>query len=218
MALAFLTAAGLAQLAWAGVDGGRCASEDWGGFASASVSVQGTAGDGGTPMSMKVQAGVHDDGSLVVADNGRGPRLEVIWWDRPEGRVALGNIASAPVQLSEVSMLLDVPLAVVKERFHDPCDLRDRISYPVKAGTDVDAVSGQVERDGDSVSFDLVERRGRDEIRYSGSLAYKRFHGTLPLDLAIAGWTIFRGSIASDGERSTFATLGDLEKAVLARQ
>jgi len=214
MAVAFVAAVALAQLAWADADGLRCAPADWDSFASASVSVQGPPRGGNPSTSMKIETSVHDDGSLVAAE-GDGPRLEVIWWDGPEGRVALGNVASAPLQLSEASMLLEVPLAVVKQRFRALCGLHERTPYAVEAGSGRDAVSGHVERDGDSVSFDLIERRGRDQIRYTGSLAYKRSRGTLPVGLSIAGWTILHGSVASDGERSGFATLGDLEKGVV---
>ena len=212
IACGLFTLAVLPPAAWAEQTDTPCASErHWDDFSSIAVSVEGTDGDH-RRLSMKVETNVYDDGALVVANDVK-PRLEVIWWSRPEGRIALGNSASAPLELSEVSMLFELPLATMKGRFQGPCDLHAKIRYPVKAGSSDDSVSGHLERDGDSILFDLHEKRGRDEIAYSGRFVYKSSRGTIPAGLAIAGWTIFRGSInPEDGERSSFATLGDLQK------
>jgi hypothetical protein len=213
IAVGLFAVAGLSQPTWAASDALRCAPErHWDDFASVAIAVEGTFGDVRTPRTMKIETNVYDDGSLVVTDDDA-QRLEVIWWFRPEGRIALGNSASAPLELSEASMLYELPLATMKERFHGPCVLHAKTRYPVKAGSIDDLVSGHIERDGDSIRFDLHEKRGRDEITYSGSFSYKPSRGMIPADLAIAGWTVFRGSInPEDGERSIFATLGDLQK------
>jgi hypothetical protein len=213
-AMALFAAGVLLQASGAAAEAIRCAPErHWDDFASVVISVKGTFGDVRTPRGMTVETKVYDDGSLVVSGDDE-TRLEVIWWSRPEGRIALGNRASAPVELSESSMLYELALATLKQRFHGPCALRAKIRYPVKAGTSDDSVSGDIEREGDSVRFDLHEKRGRDLFTYSGRFAYKSSRGTIPADLAIAGWTVFRGSIdPQDGEPSSFATLGDLQKA-----
>ncbi len=213
MACGLVTLAALSPAVCAEQAETRCASErHWDDFSSIAVSVAGTDG-GGRPHSMKVETAVYEDGSLVVTDDVE-PRLEVIWWSRPEGRIALGNSASAPLELSQASMLYELPIATMKEQFHGPCDLHAKVRYPVKAGSSDDSVSGYIERDGDSIRFDLRERRGRDEITYSGRFVYKSSRGMIPADLAIAGWTLFRGSInPEDGERSSFATLGELQKS-----
>ena len=218
MACGVVTLVALSPAAWAEQAETQCASErHWDDFSSIAVSVEGADGDDGR-HSMKVETRVYEDGSLVVTDDVE-PRLEVIWWFRPEGRIAVGNSASAPLELSEASMLYELPLATMKERFHGPCDLHALVRYPVKAGSSDDSVSGHIERDGDSIRFDLHEKRGHDEITYSGRFVYKSSRGMIPAGLAIAGWTVFRGSInPEDGERSSFATLGELQKGGFHQQ
>jgi hypothetical protein len=210
--------AALPPNAWSEQAETHCALERrWDDFSSVAVSVEGADGDD-PRHSMKVETTVYDNGSLVIASDVE-PRLEVIWWARPEGRIALGNSASAPLELSEISMLYELPLATLKSRFPGPCDLRANIHYPVKTGSGDDSVSGYIERDGDAIRFELREKRGHDEITYSGGFVYKASRGKIPAGLAIAGWTVFRGSInPEDGERSSFATLGDLQEGASHQQ
>lgn len=112
-------------------------------------------------------------------------------------------------------MLYELPLAALKQRFHGLCDLRANTNYPIETGSSIDSVSGHARRVADSVHFSLHERRGLDEIAYAGSFTFKSVRGKIPTNLAINGWTIFRGAIEpAAGERSNYATLGDLARSV----
>ncbi len=162
---------------------------------------------------MKVETTAYVDGSLTVADSDQ-KRLEVIWLHRAQGHLALANLTTAALELSEVSMLYEFPIAIMKQQFREPCNLQAKIRYPVHAGSSDDLVSGQFELDGESIRFTLEERRGRSQFSYSGSVAYRSSRGMIPANLAIAGWTVFDDSVSpEDGSPSTFATFGDFRNS-----
>lgn len=163
---------------------------------------------------MKIDTDAYADGTRVIASFGRS-ELTVISLHHPRGHVTLSNVASAPMELGEASMLYDVPLFVMKKQFRSPCDMPPKTRYPVRFGSADDLVSGQFERDGDSIRFDLQEQRGSERISFVGTLTYKQSLEKIPADIAIAGWVLFRNSIdPGEGKPSGFATLGDLQNSL----
>ncbi len=170
------------------------------------------------PLSFSVT--VHDDGVRILAEGavGKGPpRMEVVQLAQADGNVALGSDPSAAVQLGEVSMVFELPLGAMRRQFESPCGLRANVRYPVAFDVDGGAVKGEFRLEGDAISFALEQQRGEQHVACTGKVAYARERGKLPGDLAIRGWTIFRGgALPEHAEPSRFDTLAALRESLAA--
>ena len=208
----------LASRCWAQSSAIRCAEPPrWEDFSAIVLTVQTTARGFPDGQSMTVDQKTYDDGVRIVSTLGSKAE-EIIWLDTPQGNVAVSSKSDGPVQLGEVSMVYELPLMALKQRFQGPCALQARIRYPAAFGDAEDSVKGDFELEGDVIRFTLLEQRRDDRIAYSGSVRYELPRGKIPADIAIRGWTVFRRSMLPDkGVPSTFATLGEFQDSLRAR-
>ncbi len=208
----------VASQGWAQTSAIRCAEPPrWEDFSAIVVTVQSTTRGFANGQSMTVDQKTYDDGVRIISTLASRSE-EIIWLDTPQGNVAVSSASDGPVQHAEVSMVYELPLMALKQRFQGPCALQARIRYPAAFGDADDSVKGDFELEGDVIRFTLLEQRRDDRIAYSGSVRYEVPRGKIPADIAIRGWTVFRRSMLPDkGVPSTFATLGEFQDSLRTR-
>lgn len=192
----------------------RCGTGfQWNDFTTIDITVRGDAGQGHSPMTVRSAISRYSDGQRLVVDTGD-KHGEVIAVESPAGHVTLATDAQAPVQLAELTMIFEVPLASLQAQFPDPCALAPGVRYPLTPRPEWPGVSGEFERTGASIRF-VIHQADHAQFAHSGSVAYEPIRPHLPADLAIQGWSIFRASIQpADATPSTFRTLGELEDSL----
>lgn len=173
---------------------------------------------GGSPaFAMTLEMAVHDNGlRLISVQDGR--RIELIQLRRLAG-VALSSDPAGPKQLFEADMVFSVPFGVAKRQFPGPCEMRANTRYPVDFSVGDDTVTGEVEREGNTMRIAVLDTRKRGNISYTGRLVFKSPHGSLPMDLSLRGWTIFHDGLGPEAsEASRFDTLGDFLNSLPAAE
>jgi len=216
-ALGLLVLGAVPMASHAGVGALRCdPAPGWNDFSLIETSMQGDVADGRPPMSMTLRTAVYDDGVRVTAE-GDQPRADMIQLTRASPAAVLASAADVPLQLGEAGMLYEGPIEALRRQGAGPCELREKTRYPVDFSVRGAAVTGQVERDGDTVRIAIHYTRQPGALSMTGRLVYASPRGSIPADIAIHGWTIFRGPWRPDaGELSRFTTLGDFLNTLAA--
>lgn len=185
----------------------------WNDFTTIDITVRGDAGKGPVPMTVRAAISRYSDGQRLVVDTGD-KHGEVIAVESPAGHATLANDAQAPLQLAEIGMIFEVPLASLQAQFTDPCALAPGVRYPLTPRAEWPGVSGEFERTGASIRF-VIHQAEHPRLSHSGAIAYAPGRPRLPADLSIQAWSVFRASIRpEDAKPSSFRTLGEFEDSL----
>jgi hypothetical protein len=186
----------------------------WDDFTSIAITVRVDAGKAPGPTTVRAAISRYSDGQRLVVDDGD-RHGEVIALDLPTGHVTLASDPQAPLQLAEIGMIFDIPLASLQAQFPDPCALAPGVRYPLTARPEWPHVSGEFERTGAAIRFTIREAGDQRQLAHGGTITYEPVRPRLPADLPIQGWSVFRASIRPEDATTTPARmLGEFEDSL----